>query len=478
MLAPVKNAPVRHAVKPPPTVREGARGATVEKLQKLLHRGGANPGAVDGIFGPLTRAAVKSFQKHHGLTATGVVNGDTWEQLQPKANRLGAAASPSKQSPVFQIGDTHAAIERAEKNLARLGYDPGTVDRHMDEETAAAIKAFRADEGSKVKTGNMHESVRQALGEAVKKLAHSSYHSRVKPSKEHRRLDSATAQAAGKTFDGKLGIGEGMNGKTRAAKNVQLRLKAAGYDPARTDGVFDERTAGAVKAFQRRSGLMPTGRVDTGTWKKLKDAYVYGKSGTSPAQTVGERSSAVKRSEKVLRELGYKSVKADGTYDSKTAKAVRHFEKKHHLTVNGALSTNDLKAMKKTLARRSTKTVAGCANILLRSKNVSFWTGLSSGSDRKNLELLAKGKQAFVPATGGHVKPKLKMMQALVAMSRRGPIMINALTGGQHSTGSNHYSGTAVDLDLSTGNASMIARIARKYGGLRNFETDHIHLDF
>ena len=83
-----------------------------------------------------------------------------------------------------------------------------------------------------------------------------------------------------------------------------------------------------------------------------------------------------------------------------------------------------------------------------------------------------------MPATGGQVLPKLKMMQALVAMSKKGKIMINALTGGHHTTGSNHYRGTAVDLDLSTGNAAMIQSIARKYGGVRNSETSHIHLDF
>lgn len=126
----------------------------------------------------------------------------------------------------------------------------------------------------------------------------------------------------------------------------------------------------------------------------------------------------------------------------------------------------------------STRTVAGCAQLLLRSPNVSFWTGLSTGSERKTFEALAHGHKAYVPHTGGHVMPKLKMMQALVAMSKHGHIMINALTGGTHSPNSNHYRGTAVDLDVSTGNHGMIEHTARQHGGLRNSETDHIHLDF
>ena len=70
------------------------------------------------------------------------------------------------------------------------------------------------------------------------------------------------------------------------------------------------------------------------------------------------------------------------------------------------------------------------------------------------------------------------MMQALYEMSQQGPIQINALTGGEHSTGSNHYSGTAVDLDVGVGDPAQIEAIANKYGGARNFETSHIHLDF
>ncbi len=123
-------------------------------------------------------------------------------------------------------------------------------------------------------------------------------------------------------------------------------------------------------------------------------------------------------------------------------------------------------------------TVAACAKFLLNSPNVSFWTGLSTGSDRKNLERLANGEKARVPAKGTEVMPKLKMMQALVAMAKNGPIMINALTGGSHSPNSNHYLGIAVDLDIHRGSTSQIVAIAARFGGKRNFEQDHIHLDF
>lgn len=124
------------------------------------------------------------------------------------------------------------------------------------------------------------------------------------------------------------------------------------------------------------------------------------------------------------------------------------------------------------------KSVKEAAQALLDNPNVSYWDALSSGSDRSALEDLARTGQTTVPQTGEVVTPRLEMMQALVEMANNGPIMINALTGGEHSVGSNHYSGWAVDLDIGTGDAAQIEAIANKYGGTRNSESDHIHLDF
>jgi len=47
-------------------------------VQSLLNRIGYNAGAVDGIFGSITRQAVIQFQMNNGLTADGVVGPQTW----------------------------------------------------------------------------------------------------------------------------------------------------------------------------------------------------------------------------------------------------------------------------------------------------------------------------------------------------------------------------------------------------------------
>jgi len=81
---------------PPPTncptypgflLRPGSTGAAVRDLQTLLNtarrRYSAVPAvSVDGVFGPLTAASVRTFQLYAGLTVDGIVGPATWAALR------------------------------------------------------------------------------------------------------------------------------------------------------------------------------------------------------------------------------------------------------------------------------------------------------------------------------------------------------------------------------------------------------------
>ena len=64
-----------------PTLRKGAEGESVKELQTRLNDIGYDCGTVDGKFGNKTLAAVKEFQRKHGLTDDGVVGRQTWAEL-------------------------------------------------------------------------------------------------------------------------------------------------------------------------------------------------------------------------------------------------------------------------------------------------------------------------------------------------------------------------------------------------------------
>ena len=64
-----------------PTLKEGATGYQVKRLQRLLAQRGFDPGATDGDFGANTTKAVKKAQKANGLEADGVAGTLTWHAL-------------------------------------------------------------------------------------------------------------------------------------------------------------------------------------------------------------------------------------------------------------------------------------------------------------------------------------------------------------------------------------------------------------
>jgi peptidoglycan hydrolase-like protein with peptidoglycan-binding domain len=63
-----------------PLEQEGSKGEDVRTVQYLVTAQG-HPTGVDGIFGPLTKAAVEAFQSSRGLGVDGIVGPQTWPQL-------------------------------------------------------------------------------------------------------------------------------------------------------------------------------------------------------------------------------------------------------------------------------------------------------------------------------------------------------------------------------------------------------------
>lgn len=59
---------------------QGASGDAVRAVQTQLNKHGAGL-AVDGLFGPLTDSAVRSYQSAHGLTVDGLAGPQTWQSL-------------------------------------------------------------------------------------------------------------------------------------------------------------------------------------------------------------------------------------------------------------------------------------------------------------------------------------------------------------------------------------------------------------
>jgi peptidoglycan hydrolase-like protein with peptidoglycan-binding domain len=68
---------------PMPVLHEGSSGPVVRSLQTVLKNGasewGTGPGAIDGQFGPHTRASADAFQRWGGVAVDGIVGEQTWD---------------------------------------------------------------------------------------------------------------------------------------------------------------------------------------------------------------------------------------------------------------------------------------------------------------------------------------------------------------------------------------------------------------
>ncbi|MQA75603.1 MAG: hypothetical protein GEU88_14905 [Solirubrobacterales bacterium] len=112
----------------------------VRALQLHLRRAGEDPGPIDGLFGPLTEAAVRSFQAAQGLAADGLVGPLTSAELRRRAALIAAGAG---------YGDPNGSrrVRALQLHLRRAGEDPGPIDGLFGPLTEAAVRSFQAAQG-------------------------------------------------------------------------------------------------------------------------------------------------------------------------------------------------------------------------------------------------------------------------------------------------------------------------------------------
>lgn len=101
----------------PAILRVNSSGPDVIALQQALRASGFNPGAIDGVFGPGTEAALLAFQRSEGLAADGIVGPNTAAALHLAAVPSVPSAIPavtthvvSQMFPVTPIGNINANL--------------------------------------------------------------------------------------------------------------------------------------------------------------------------------------------------------------------------------------------------------------------------------------------------------------------------------------------------------------------------------
>ena len=114
----------------------------VRALQRNLRAAGHRPGPVDGLYGPLTEAAVERLQRESGLAVDGIVGPQTRRVLNAEAPPLAPGAGYGQPGGSPQVGDV-------QRRLRALGQRPGPVDGRYGPRTQAAIERFQREAGQR-----------------------------------------------------------------------------------------------------------------------------------------------------------------------------------------------------------------------------------------------------------------------------------------------------------------------------------------
>ena len=246
----------------------GAEGRQVQLLQQAI--GGI---AVDGVFGPETEEAVRSFQSSHGLSVDGIAGQLTLAALRGEGGRVFAtsfkstapgegASTSTAHTAAVETGEegseqSSAGGEASGDSVSRLQKALKlSVDGEFGPETEAAVRRLQARHGLSV-DGVVGPATWGVLGihaeetltpppSALPKTHHSSHH--------HAATVADTSGGEGS---------EGGEGSSSAISRLQKALKLS------PDGEFGPETEAAVRRLQERHGLTPDGVVGPETWSVL-----------------------------------------------------------------------------------------------------------------------------------------------------------------------------------------------------------------
>lgn len=339
-------------------LRLGSEGDDVHLIQQQLNAISVNYPIirpiypVDGIFGPDTEAAVRTFQKQFNLTVDGVVGKSTWYKINyiyvavrklaelSSIGRVENDKSGEWPQEILKYGDRNVYVQQLQYYLSTIATFNNaissitTIDSFFGQQTANAVRSFQRFYGL---------DVDGIVGEVTWNRIYAVYLDMV-------HIVNPDIQAP--VYPG-IAVKQGATGQD--VLEIQQALNTVGMEYPEIvvlieDGIFGARTTEAVREFQRLLGLEVDGIVGPNTWTKLfeaSNAIMQGNNASPSFPTypgtplrLNSRGNDVRLIQDRLNFISiyYKeipSVAADGIFGPRTQQSVIAFQNLLGLTPDG-----------------------------------------------------------------------------------------------------------------------------------------------
>lgn len=287
-------------------LKAGDDGETVSTIQtRLMELGYMDSDEPTQHFGPLTKSALKAFQRHNGLDDDGICGQTTFDILQKEDAKV----------YVMQLGDSGPDVEGVQQRLYELGYldNKANIKGVFGDKTETAVKLFQK-KNELTADGKVGDHTLEMLyGEEVVSNAYR------------------------------------LGDKNQVIEDCQIALKRMGYLTFKPDGEMGKATVTAIKAFQQANGLTRDGALGPVT----RDMILSGEAQEMVLQ-IGDYGTNVKNVQARLAKLNYlASANATGYFGEITADAVKAFQKRSGLTQDGKIGAVTLTMLNSSSAKKA-----------------------------------------------------------------------------------------------------------------------------
>jgi len=334
--------------------------STVMNLQKLLADRGFYNGAVDGVMGSQTRAAIVSAQKTYNLTADGIAGSQTLAALESDGNK-GVVSSTSSSTNISTSTSTStstatstvksAEVASLQELLKKRGFYNGAADGLMGPQTRLAI--VEAQKNYRLATDGI------AGSQTIAALESGSSKVNVTDSSTAKTTDTKNADTKNADVSSKSDTSD------KSLIALQDLLAKRGFYNGAIDGIKGARTSAAIVAAQKAYGLTPDGIAGSQTLAALQKDAVKADSAkptsssstnqaAKPAPSVND--DGIANLQNLLADRGFYTGPITGVLGTKTKEAIITAQKAYGLSADGVAGPRTIAALESGSPRQQIAT--------------------------------------------------------------------------------------------------------------------------